>query len=287
MNGFRTKHSGRPPHRRKQGAGFYLAMAVCLLAIGAAGWTTVNSLRSLSDLTAPESEASAESKVEAEVKVSGVEASSRGTSSKQESKPTESAAESSPTVSSKPELSVSREPETSKPESAVETNRPILPQESKPVSSVAESKPKPNVTETTFIMPVAGGVLKPYGESEYSMTFEDWRAHGGVDLKASKGATVMAIGEGEVKSFGWDDLLGYVLVIDHSGIEVSYCGLSDKPTVKEGDRVKCGQTIGILADIPSETVEESHLHLEVRVNGERVEPLAAIGKESKLPSEED
>ena len=57
------------------------------------------------------------------------------------------------------------------------------------------------------------------------------------------------------------------------------------PTVKAGDTVRCGQVVGILKDIPSETVEDAHLHIQVQRDGKWIEPLAAMGKENLLPSE--
>ena len=261
---FRFKKSSEK--KKSPGVGFYIAMAVCLGVIGVSAWTTADSILSLNDPVQTSSE-SGSSMVAVDRPVSGV--------------PTpESSSSSGAEVSSKP---VSSEPTAPKPapvSSALPTNHPVP-----PVSSEIPVSSQPKIDTTSFIMPINGKILKPFSVSAYSHTFEDWRAHNGVDIAAVKGANVLAIGDGIVSEVRQDDMLGTVLVIDHSGLEVHYCGLGKNPAVKKGDSVQCGQVLGVINDIPSETVEETHLHLQIKQNGEWVEPLAAIGKEEKLPSE--
>ena len=43
--------------------------------------------------------------------------------------------------------------------------------------------------------------------------------------------------------------------------------------------MKAGDTIGAVSDIPCELLSGPHLHLEIAVNGETVNPVEAIGLE--------
>lgn len=59
-----------------------------------------------------------------------------------------------------------------------------------------------------------------------------------------------------------------------------YCGVTAKE-LTQGQKVKVGDVIGNLAEIPVEIVEEPHLHLEIQMEGKYVDPVAAIGRETK------
>ena len=261
----KTKQQG--PMR---GKGFYVALSACLVASGVATWMTYDSISSLTDSPEPPAESAAS------------QPSLTVGSSSKETQPVDNPVSGVPAPSSKEESKASSEKASS---NVQETNRPITPSSAAPSSEPASSIAP--VTPSTFVMPVPGKVIKPYGSSLYSMTFGDWRAHNGVDLSAAKGSTVQAVGDGTVTDTYEDDMLGYVVVITHGDLEVRYCGLGNNPSVKKGETVKGGQVIGAINVVPSEIVEESHLHLEVRRGGELTEPLAALGKEDKLPSEKE
>lgn len=249
--------------KKNQSVGFYIALAVCLVAIGASAWTTFDSILSLrnSESVSPSSTHAVNQPV------SGIPASS--------------------TIPQPSSEIPSRTPESRAPASSqtVETNHPVSSMGPPAVSSAAPPSSAAPVTPTTYILPVNGRILKPYGTSLYSRTFGDWRAHNGVDIAANSGCNVLAIGDGTVQDFYTDVMLGSVLVVRHGDLDVYYCGLGNNPSVKVGDTVRGGQVLGILSDIPSETVEDTHLHLQIKQNGQWVEPLAAIGKENLLPSE--
>ena len=52
--------------------------------------------------------------------------------------------------------------------------------------------------------------------------------------------------------------------------------------LQAGQAVKVGQAIGTLDEIPCELTMGPHLHLEVLVNDEYVNPVEAIGKDVKV-----
>ena len=76
-----------------------------------------------------------------------------------------------------------------------------------------------------------------------------------------------------------DPLWGWTVEIDHGNNLVSItCGLGEKLSVTEGERVSAGQVIGRADTIPCESALQPHIHLEVHRNGQAVDPLKAMGK---------
>ena len=133
----------------------------------------------------------------------------------------------------------------------------------------------------SFSLPLSTEILKDYsdGEMVFSQTMNDWRVHNGIDFTGPKGGEVRAVQHGTVKAVYDDELWGTVAEIDHGNeMIVKYCGLSKPSALPVGTEVTKGQTIGKLGEIPVESAEEPHLHLEITVNGTTVDPLAAMNR---------
>lgn len=133
----------------------------------------------------------------------------------------------------------------------------------------------------SFSLPLAGAVDKAFsnGDMVQSKTMGDWRVHNGVDIRGVIGDPVIAVNNGVVKAVYDDVLWGTVVEIDHGqGMLVRYCGLGKGSTVSVGESIKINDKVGNLGTIPIEAAEEAHLHLEIRQDGEVVDPLAAMGK---------
>ena len=168
-----------------------------------------------------------------------------------------------------------------------------------PVGQVVSDQPDDRTTTTTtttipttkatttaapdlYVLPMGNLVQKAYsnGVPTYSVTMQDWRVHDGADFAGEDGQTVRAIARGTVKSVEVDPLWGEVLVIDHGvGVVSRYCGVH--PTVKAGDKVDAGDTLGNLSAVPCESAQGPHLHLEMSVDGKRLDPATALGKEMR------
>jgi murein DD-endopeptidase MepM/ murein hydrolase activator NlpD len=95
--------------------------------------------------------------------------------------------------------------------------------------------------------------------------------HQGVDFKAETGDYVYASASGRVTFAGRQKGYGKVVIIDH-GRDISsvYAHLSET-AVQKGDQVESGQRIGTVG--VSGNATGSHLHFELRVAGEAVDPL--------------
>ncbi|MGE6108912.1 peptidoglycan DD-metalloendopeptidase family protein [Aeromonas sobria] len=96
------------------------------------------------------------------------------------------------------------------------------------------------------------------------------RPHNGIDYVAPVGTPIMASGSGSVVAAGYNQFNGNYVFIKHAGNYVTkYLHLS-KRTVNKGQRVKQGQTIGLLGS--TGRVTGAHLHYEFLVAGVHKNP---------------
>lgn len=124
--------------------------------------------------------------------------------------------------------------------------------------------------------------LYPVGNSEittgyscdtliYNETMKDYRLHNAVDFSANEGDSVYSANNGIVLDVYYDLLLGNVVVIEHGEYIFYYCGL--EVSINVGDVVSIGDELGVISVVPYES-ESFHLHLEVKVNEEYINPLS-------------
>ena len=163
------------------------------------------------------------------------------------------------------------------------------------IATQPQTTTAPAATETTApaatekrtlktMSPVEGAPIFGYSMEalSYNQTTRDWRVHNGIDLAAEDGAPVMAAADGEVYTVFEDDAMGHTVVIRHSdGYTSCYSSLSDQVSVKPGDKVTMGDTIGYAAD--SAIVEStlgSHVHFSVTHYDEPMDPeeFLSLGK---------
>lgn len=162
----------------------------------------------------------------------------------------------------------------------VEQNVTNIPDDRTTVTSSAENKTKVTAAADLFILPLSNQVLQEYSNTQpvYSPTMNDWRVHNGVDFKGEQNQTVKALADGTIVSVEPNTLWGNIIKIDHGfGIQSTYCGVTT--ALKAKDTVKVGDKIGTLSEIPCEASDGYHLHLEITVNDENVNPVEAIGRD--------
>lgn len=139
---------------------------------------------------------------------------------------------------------------------------------------------KPITADIGNIMPVEGEVANPFsnGELVKSTTLGVWKTHDGCDILCTLGTDVRSMSEGMVKEITDDPLWGvYVVVEQSNGLEVHYCGLTKELNVKAGQQINQGEIIGKTGDTCQiEILEEPHLHLGVKQNGEWIDPMTVI-----------
>ena len=120
-----------------------------------------------------------------------------------------------------------------------------------------------------FVLPVNGTIFAAFSGDElvYNKTMDDWRTHNGNDIRANRDNAVKAATDGTVTAVYADGMLGNVIEIDNGKYTVRYCGLGDNLLCKKGDVVKQGDSIGVVGEVPLESSEESHIHLEILKDG--------------------
>lgn len=100
------------------------------------------------------------------------------------------------------------------------------------------------------------------------------KVHYGIDIPASRGTPVYAIKAGKVITATYGSGYGYYVIIDHgNGITSLYAHCS-KLLVSKGDVVARGDTIAQVGSTGNST--GNHLHLEIRDNGKRYDPLKYV-----------
>ena len=96
------------------------------------------------------------------------------------------------------------------------------------------------------------------------------RGHKGVDMAAPSGSPIYATADGLVSKAEWFSSYGNFIAIGHGGeLETRYGHLS-RIAVSAGQRVRKGDLIGYVGSTGRST--GPHLHYEVRVAGQAVDP---------------
>ena len=150
--------------------------------------------------------------------------------------------------------------------------------ESRVMKSLWEAPPSIPRWNGSFLRPISGEVLGPFGRR--SIINNQPRApHSGIDLKAEKGTPIKAMNNGRVVMTADHFFSGLSVVINHGGgIQSMYFHL-DSIRVQQGEMVAKGHVIGFVGSTGRAT--GPHLHWGIRINGARIDPsrLIAISRQ--------
>jgi murein DD-endopeptidase MepM/ murein hydrolase activator NlpD len=113
-------------------------------------------------------------------------------------------------------------------------------------------------------------VTSPYGERMHPIIGEE-AFHRGVDLHARYGSVILAPADGVILYVGSKTAYGNMLVVLHGGGIATVYGHLWKFAVHPYERVEKGQLLGYTGNTGFST--GSHLHFEVRQDGEPTNPL--------------
>ncbi|MFG1657270.1 M23 family metallopeptidase [Micromonospora chersina] len=119
--------------------------------------------------------------------------------------------------------------------------------------------------QDTWLLPLHGYDF----QSPYGMRWG--KLHTGIDLVAPEGTPYQAIHDGQVTKAGWFGGYGYAVIVKHADGSEAIYGHSSAVTVKEGQQVKAGQQLGLVGNTGHSY--GSHLHLEIHVNGQPLDPV--------------
>ncbi|MFZ5861692.1 MAG: M23 family metallopeptidase [Nitrospirota bacterium] len=126
---------------------------------------------------------------------------------------------------------------------------------------------------TPSIWPVKGWVTSGFGPRLSPFTGHP-AMHRGVDISVPENTPFVSPANGMVTFAGWDGGLGNAIKIDHGyGYQTAY-GHLNKILVRRGQRVKRGDTIGLVGSTGLST--GPHLHYQVSVNSAPTNPLRFV-----------
>jgi murein DD-endopeptidase MepM/ murein hydrolase activator NlpD len=111
----------------------------------------------------------------------------------------------------------------------------------------------------------------PSGAPVNGILTQDYSSvHQGLDFGVDVGTDVKSTISGEVTYAGWNDEGYGNLVIVDNGTYQTYYGHLDSVNVSVGENVSSGEVVGLSGNTGNST--GPHLHYEVRVNGNAVNP---------------
>ncbi|MBQ3530747.1 MAG: peptidoglycan DD-metalloendopeptidase family protein [Oscillospiraceae bacterium] len=125
-------------------------------------------------------------------------------------------------------------------------------------------------TSKGFIWPTIGGYV--------SCGIWGYKGHTGTDIAGcGYGSNIYASAAGQVVKVKWGNTgYGYHVIINHGdGIQTLYAHMSNI-YVKQGQYVNQGDIIGAMGSTGNST--GTHLHFEIRINGQYVDPLKYVSK---------
>ena len=237
---------------RKEKIGFFTAFSICLVAVGLALWSTYASIGGFDNTNVTESEYISYYVPTQQVgnQVTGV--------------------------------MVTEDYEDEAPQDTTvqitEVEEPIETEPAMPYTGDSQSLKTMLQVSKSLDYPIASSkIQKEYSEEPiYSETMGDYRVHTGVDFSADVGDGVEAMCDGVVESIYKDSMYGYVIKVTNGNFSVFYCGMDVNVCCAEGETIERGNVIGTVGDIPCESKDKSHLHIEVHVGDTAIDPLMVI-----------
>lgn len=130
-----------------------------------------------------------------------------------------------------------------------------------------DDAPKKNLPmeALSFFPPVKGVVSEGFERT----------LHPYIDITAPAGSMVTSVLDGTVVHTSWDSEDGYLIVIQHAGDILSVYKHNQKLLHRQGDEVKAGTPIGLVAESESLT-KGNHLHFELWYEGQAMDPTQFI-----------
>lgn len=143
------------------------------------------------------------------------------------------------------------------------------------LAGIQEGQSPPPITTGIFLPPLAGAQMTSSFGPRVHPIYGVARMHNGVDFNGSPGTPIRASDDGEVVIAENRDGYGLTVVIDHgNGLGTLYAHMSAFAVII-GDEVERGDVIGGVGSTGLST--GPHLHWEVRVFGQPVNPVPYLG----------
>lgn len=133
--------------------------------------------------------------------------------------------------------------------------------------SVAYSLSRGSGSTSGIAWPLKGSINSYYGSRHGSF-------HTGLDIGGDVGEPYTAAASGTIVAAGWGGGYGNMILIDHGNGVMTRYAHSSRLLVSVGQSVSRGQTIGLVGITGNTT--GPHLHFEVILNGDTVNPLSYL-----------
>ncbi|MDR5659643.1 M23 family metallopeptidase [Serpentinicella sp. ANB-PHB4] len=121
--------------------------------------------------------------------------------------------------------------------------------------------------------PATGRISSPFGDRIHPVT-RRLEFHNGVDIANSRNTNIYAAAGGVVTFSGYNGSYGRMITISHGNGYTSLYAHNNKNLVSVGDRVSKGDLIAKMGSTGRST--GPHVHFEIRLNGEPIDPMTAI-----------
>ena len=116
------------------------------------------------------------------------------------------------------------------------------------------------------VLPVTGRITSRYGERSSLRR----STHTGLDIACTTGTDIKVVSNGTVTFSGKKGSYGNLIIIDHGNSVETWYGHCSKLYAKVGDTVTAGDVIAAVGSTGNST--GPHLHFEIRIDGECVNP---------------
>ena len=245
MKGKHTEN--KEAKEKKYTKSFYAVLAVCLCAVGLAGWFTYSDVANyINNPQIPEATTTTQpEEKQAEVKVKGVQ--------KETQPPTEN------------------------------NTQPVTEAETTPPTEATEEVTQPNVQSMVSPVGEKPEIIGDFSDEQlvYFPTLKDWRLHKGIDYAVEKGSNIYSVGSGTVISVFTDTLYGEAVKVENTdGTTVTYYGVKANANIAKDAQITIGDVLGTATgEVPAENTSDSHIHIEIDKNGVFINPKDYIEKE--------
>lgn len=142
------------------------------------------------------------------------------------------------------------------------------------VNATRAAAPTPILSDAAgapMVWPLDGIITSRFGYRQLRVSGSNF--HTGLDIDGNTGDPIVAAVAGTVTYSGWRGGYGYLVVITNGNTDYYYAHASQL-LVEEGAQVQVGQLIARVGSTGNST--GPHLHFEVRVDGEPVDPLPIL-----------
>jgi murein DD-endopeptidase MepM/ murein hydrolase activator NlpD len=144
-------------------------------------------------------------------------------------------------------------------------------------TSAASATPVHAPAAVALHLPVRGRISSQFGWRNDPL-HGGQRQHGGLDIAAARGTPIVAAAAGKVVFAGRRGGYGNLVEIEHADGRRTRYAHAEKLLVTPGEQVEPGQVVATVGSTGRST--GPHVHFEVREHGAKVNPLAAVAKDS-------